>query len=197
MNSCTGSLGDGDTQDAFAGDFVNVCGGGGDGSRLAYGCLHEAPFTKDGQRYGFAAAPFPCCRCYELTFTGGPVEGKTMIVQVTNTGFDLSNKHFDLHIPGGGFGLFNGVVPDPANNEPVNGPAMFPSSSVDVWGQRYGGVSSIRGCDALPPQAQPGCKWRFEATGLAGADNPPVDYKRVKCPSVLTKKSGCVLKDDA
>jgi len=31
-----------------------------------------------------------------------------MIVQATNTGGDLGSNHFDLMIPGGGVGLFDG-----------------------------------------------------------------------------------------
>ncbi len=42
-----------------------------------------------------------CCACYELTFTSGPVKGKKMIVQATNTGGDLGDDHFDIQIPGG------------------------------------------------------------------------------------------------
>ena len=41
-----------------------------------------------------------------LTFTSGPVAGKTMIVQSTNTGGDLGENHFDIQMPGGGVGIF-------------------------------------------------------------------------------------------
>ncbi|CAG0900645.1 unnamed protein product [Darwinula stevensoni] len=47
--------------------------------------------------FGFAAATIPglseqdrCCACYKLDFTSGPVQGKTMIVQVTNSGGDVN-----------------------------------------------------------------------------------------------------------
>lgn len=30
-----------------------------------------------------------CCKCFQWTFTSGPVTGKKMIIQVTNTGDDL------------------------------------------------------------------------------------------------------------
>jgi hypothetical protein len=42
------------------------------------------------------------------SFTSGPVAGKKMVVQATNTGGDLGENHFDLLIPGGGVGIFNG-----------------------------------------------------------------------------------------
>ena len=67
--------------------------------------------------YGYAAVKLAgnqesgwCCACYELTFTSGPVKGKRMVVQATNTGGDLGDNHFDLAIPGGGVGQFNGCA---------------------------------------------------------------------------------------
>lgn len=79
-------------------------------------CNNNQPIEiSDELAYGFAAASISgqsesdwCCACYELTFTSGPVEGKKMVVQITNTGGDLGNNHFDLQLPGGGVGLFNG-----------------------------------------------------------------------------------------
>jgi hypothetical protein len=49
-----------------------------------------------------------CCACYELTFS--TLENKKFIVQITNTGGDLGDNHFDLEIPGGGVGIFNGNI---------------------------------------------------------------------------------------
>ncbi|PMD14770.1 glycoside hydrolase family 45 protein, partial [Hyaloscypha hepaticicola] len=50
------------------------------------------------------------CTCYKLTFTNGPVNGKKMIVQATNTGSDLVGNQFDLSIPGKGLDIFNGYI---------------------------------------------------------------------------------------
>lgn len=33
-----------------------------------------------------------CCKCFQWTFTSGPVTGKKMIIQVTNTGEDLTQS---------------------------------------------------------------------------------------------------------
>jgi hypothetical protein len=44
-----------------------------------------------------------------LTFTSGPVAGKKMIVQTTNTGGDLGQNHFDIAMPGGG-GAYNSFI---------------------------------------------------------------------------------------
>jgi hypothetical protein len=40
-----------------------------------------------------------------LIFTTGPIIGKELIVQVTNTGGDLGENHFDIQMPGGGVGI--------------------------------------------------------------------------------------------
>lgn len=63
----------------------------------AYLCNDNIPWAINNDlSYGFAAAHISgksehdlCCACYELTFTSGPVSGKKMVVQVTNTGDDL------------------------------------------------------------------------------------------------------------
>jgi hypothetical protein len=94
-------------------DFTTVSACESDGR--AYMCANQSPWAVDDTTaYGFAAVKLSgktesdwCCACYELTFTSGPVLGKKMIVQATNTGGDLGNNHFDIAIPGGGVGIFN------------------------------------------------------------------------------------------
>ena len=134
----------------------------------------------DTLSYGFAAfgtdAERNCCKCYELRFTNTAVAGKRMIVQATNTGADLGVAQFDLQIPGGGVGLFNGCQPQ--WGAPENG-----------WGDRYGGVSSRDECYQLPYELQPGCWWRFD--WFFNADNPEVDYNEVACPPELTRITNC------
>ncbi|KAF4604638.1 hypothetical protein EYR40_003412 [Pleurotus pulmonarius] len=109
----------------------------------AFTCTSNSPWAvNDDLAYGFAAVSLSgsseskwCCGCYELTFTSGPVAGKKMVVQATNTGGDLGSNHFDILMPGGGVGIFNGC------------PAQFGS-----WngGAQYGGVSSRSECSNLP-----------------------------------------------
>ncbi|KAL0067978.1 hypothetical protein AAF712_004881 [Marasmius tenuissimus] len=85
---------------------------GCDSGGTAFTCTNYSPFAVDNNTaYGFAAVRLSgqtesswCCACYELTFTSGPVSGKKMIVQATNTGGDLGNNHFDILMPGGGVG---------------------------------------------------------------------------------------------
>ncbi|KAG2232456.1 hypothetical protein INT48_005173 [Thamnidium elegans] len=155
------------------------CNGGG-----GYMCNNNQPWAvNDGLAYGFAAASIAgssesgwCCGCYELTFTSGPVTGKKMVVQVTNTGGDLGQNHFDLQMPGGGIGIFDGC----------SSQWNLPSSN---WGARYGGISSASECDGLPSQLQAGCKWRFN--WFKNADNPSMSFKEVSCPADLVTRSGC------
>jgi len=79
----------------------------------AFMCSNQSPWALDEQTaYGWAAVNIAgsneatwCCACYELTFTSGPVQGKRMIVQASNTGGDLGNNHFDLAV---GFFYFLG-----------------------------------------------------------------------------------------
>ena len=114
-----------------------------------------------------------------LTFTTGPVAGKTMVVQSTNTGGDLSNNHFDIQMPGGGVGIFNGCLPQYGVNLP---------------GAQYGGISSRSECDSFPELLKDGCYWRFD--WFKNADNPDFKFEQVQCPAELTAISGCVRNDD-
>lgn len=120
-------------------------------------CNNQMPTVINSNlSYGYAAVRINglsesdwCCSCYELTFTSGPAAGKKMVVQATNTGGDLGENHFDLAIPGGGVGLFNGC------SRQYNAPT-------DGWGERYGGVKTRAECDVLPADIRPGCQWRFD-----------------------------------
>nr|BAA98036.1 family 45 cellulase homologue [Reticulitermes speratus hindgut protist 130484]BAA98037.1 family 45 cellulase homologue [Reticulitermes speratus hindgut protist 130484] len=152
---------------------------GGDG----YMCYDQTPWgVNDSYALGFAAAAISggekaaCCNCYELTFTSGPVNGKKMTVQVTNTGGDLGSNQFDLAIPGGGVGIYNGCTAQ--SGAPADG-----------WGSRYGGVSSRSECSQLPSGLQAGCQWRFD--WFQNADNPSMNFNVVSCPSELIAKTNC------
>ncbi|KAG1541487.1 hypothetical protein G6F51_007866 [Rhizopus arrhizus] len=152
------------------------CANGG-----AYTCNNNQPWVVNNNlSYGFAAARIPgggedrwCCSCFELTFTSTPAKGKKMVVQVTNTGYDAGTEkgtHFDLLMPGGGVGLFNGCQSQ--WNTPTDG-----------WGARYGGVWNKQMCSKLPAQLRKGCEWRFG--WFQGADNPTLTYREVTCPKEI------------
>lgn len=80
----------------------SACDAGGS----AFMCSNQSPWAvNDTVSYGWAAVKLSgqtettwCCACYELTFTSGPVSGKKMIVQASNTGGDLGDNHFDLAV---------------------------------------------------------------------------------------------------
>jgi hypothetical protein len=164
----------------------NGCEDGGQ----AYMCNDNQPWAiNDKVSYGFVAAAFQsgsqkdwCCSCYRMQFTSGAAKGKQMIVQVTNTGYDLSDNHFDIQMPGGGVGVFNGCQ------------SQW-KTSVDGWGQRYGGISGRSECENLPKQLRDGCYWRYD--WFLNSDNPSVIFERVQCPTELTSKSGCVPPDNS
>ncbi|KAK9470867.1 endo-glucanase RCE3 [Dipodascopsis tothii] len=173
-----------DANNTIETDFslVSGCDGGS-----AYTCASNAPWAvTDSLAYGFAAVSIAggteaswCCACYELSFTSTAAEGKTMIVQATNTGSDLGTStgaHFDLLIPGGGVGLFNGCS------------AQY-GAGTDGWGARYGGVSSRDECDILPDALKDGCYFRWD--WMLGADNPTISFREVTCPAELTAITGC------
>lgn len=75
-------------------------------SGSTYMCSTQQPWAVSADlSYGFAATTISggteaswCCACYELTFTSGPVSGKKMVVQATNTGGDLGSNQFDLAV---------------------------------------------------------------------------------------------------
>lgn len=163
----------------------NGCTGGN-----AYTCSDQSPWAvNEDLAYGFAAVNIAggsesswCCACYELTFTSTALAGKKMVVQATNTGADLGSNQFDIAMPGGGVGIYNGCTDE--WGAPSEG-----------WGAQYGGISANSTCDTFPAALQAGCHWRFD--WFEGADNPTVSFEQVQCPSEITAKTGCTRDDDS
>lgn len=102
-----------------------------------------------------------------------------MVVQSTNTGGDLGENHFDIQMPGGGVGIFDGCTPQ--------------------WGAlagaQYGGISSQSECNSYPELLKDGCNWRFD--WFQNADNPDFTFEQVQCPKALTDITGCKRTDDS
>ena len=185
----------------------NICEGG-----PAAACLSQIPFTINGcDNLGFAFGAVPgyasnlCGRCFLLEFTGeGKYETKTchrslkskskkLIVMASNIGYDVAGGQFDVMIPGGGVGAFNGC-------DEILG--------TDI-GERYGGllskceneigygydddtISSKRKecltnkCNTIfsgNAKAKQGCL--FLANFLESAGNPNHNFKEIECPQVL------------
>jgi len=150
----------------------------------AFMCNDQQPWEiNDKLSYGFAAANISgsdeehwCCACFKITFTSTSIAGKQMIVQITNTGGDLGENHFDIQMPGGGLGLFDGCSP------------QF-STDAKKWGNQYGGLTSESQCALLPEVLQPGCHWRYG--WFEDADNPEMEFEEVQCPQELVDITGC------
>jgi hypothetical protein len=148
----------------------------------AFMCNTGTPIkVNENVSYGFAAANIKfekeedwCCACYELTFLNGKIKGKKLVVQVTNTGYDLKNNHFDLEIPGGGQGIFKGCTKKYGRY---------------FGGKVYGGITKREECLGLPKGLRSGCFWRFD--WFKNANNPDVMAKRVGCPKELVRLSEC------
>ncbi|CAI4218634.1 unnamed protein product [Parascedosporium putredinis] len=160
----------------------------GSGATTRYwDCCKPSPWAVDDNlAYGWAAVRINgqtesdwCCACYELTFTSGPVNGKKMIVQATNTGGDLGENHFDIAVSADARRRCRHFQ---RLHRPVG---IAPNG----WGERYGGISNGADCDSFPEKLKPGCKWRFDWFG--GADNPTVTFQQVQCPAEIVEKSGC------
>lgn len=86
-------------------DVGTGCGEGGG----AYICNDQQPWAvNDTFSYGFAGVfitghpeteSFWCCACYQLNFTSDPIKGKTMIVQASNTAYDVkTTNRFSLAV---------------------------------------------------------------------------------------------------
>ena len=159
---------------------TSACDGG-----PATACYTQIPFTIDDCEYGFAFAAAParsgrtCGKCYRLDLD----INKTLIIMANNIGYDVEGGQFDLMIPGGGVGLFNGCK----------------NWDQSKMGEQYGGLLSLCGAgeveclrekcaDAFDndPLAKKGCL--FLADFLDAADNPKLTYQQVECPDVLREK---------
>ena len=157
--------------------------------------------------FAFAAVPEPgpkiCGRCFELSFTGEgkyetklnhqKLKGKKLIVMASNIGYDVAGGQFDVMIPGGGVGIFNGCANilgymrgaqfggllSDCENEIGNS-----GTEEEIYTKRKQCLSkSCNSQFADKYQAKLGCL--FLSNFLEAAGNPMHTYKEVKCPSVL------------
>jgi len=172
----------------------SACSGGS-----AYMCYWGAPWSVSNTlSFGFAAFgdTSNCGVCYQLQFTGkgqyngsdpgsNALNGKTMIVQVINTG-DISSNQFDLLIPGGGVGANTSGCPAQWGN-------------IDIGNTTGGMLTTCKDsascvqqmCQAAfgnMPQLLAGCNW---VTGwFSAAEDPQIVYQKIACPAEITAKSG-------
>ena len=177
----------------------SMCDGGNAGI-----CRSQFPVViNDTLAFAFAATPggeSNCGKCFDLAFTGqgkyatdnhSKLKGKHLIVMSNNVGYDVAGGQFDVMIPGGGYGIFNGC------------------SQKMGWGSQgaqYGGLlteceessgykaSTYKSCltnkcnssFANDPEAKEGCL--FMANWMEAAGNPLHNYREVECPQELKNR---------
>jgi hypothetical protein len=146
----------------------------------------------DTVSYGFAASHSngDCGKCFHIQFTNGAINGKHMVVMISNIGGDVGNTQFDLMIPGGGVGQYNALS---------NQISQLGGSSSNL-GQQYGGFRATCGNNASCVQNM--CNTAFSGTGLADlragctwyvdwfqiADNPNTLVQEMTCPQDLVNR---------
>ncbi|MCQ2105575.1 MAG: glycosyl hydrolase family 5 [Fibrobacter sp.] len=172
----------------------SVCDGGNAGT-----CFDQTPqIVNDTIAYAFAATPGggnDCGKCYMLTFKGTgasatntptddhhrKIKGKHLIVMSSNIGYDVSHNQFDLMIPGGGPGAFNGCG----------------KMGISCAGAQYGGFLTtcnydksclIKMCNSeySNESLRNGCL--FLANWMEAANNPEIEFVQVECPAALAAK---------
>lgn len=177
----------------------SMCDGGNAGI-----CRSQFPIViNDTLAFAFAATPGGennCGKCFDLAFTGKgkyatdnhkKLKGKHLIVMSNNVGYDVAGGQFDVMIPGGGYGIFNGC------------------SQKMGWGSQgsqYGGLldqcetesnykaSTYKSClqkkceasFSSDPEAKEGCL--FLANWMNAAGNPLHEYREVECPQELKQR---------
>lgn len=182
-------------QDCNAADVPNPNTDVGSGCKEggnAYACNDQSPWAvNDTFSYGFAGVWFKdhpeiesywCCACYQVNFTSDPLQGKTMIVQASNTAFDVRTENrFSLAIPGGNTTVHDGCTKQYG----------LPQT---VFGKNDVGVTSSEACENLPKGLREPCKWRFD--WFKDAQYPAAKVRRVSCPTELTQRSNCIRNDE-
>jgi hypothetical protein len=188
---------------------MSSCDGGD-----AHQCYGLKPVTVSSTlAYGYAATSSGndvCGRCYQLQFTGesynspgdpgsAALQGKTLIVQAINIGYDVAGGQMDILVPGGGVGAFNACSNQwgVSNSElGVQYGGFLAACKQEIgWNaslseykscvaQRCDNVFASRGLTEL----YQGCMWFVD--WFEAADNPALKYKEVACPDALVNGSG-------
>ena len=174
-------------------------------------CLNQIPMVvNDNLAYAFAACPGNgpnvCGKCFELSFTGGgkyenklnhkKLSGKKLIVMASNIGYDVAGGQFDVMIPGGGVGAFNGCANILGSNMGKQYGGLLSDCEEEVgWNGSDDEIYEKRKscltekCKTTfsgKTQALEGCL--FLANWMEAAGNPTHEYKEVDCPNELKSK---------
>ena len=180
----------------------SICSGG-----QGTTCTSQIPIiVSDKLAYAFAATPGndnTCGKCFALTFTGtGKYEtkanhkalaGKTLVVMASNIGYDVAGNQFDIMIPGGGVGAFNGCANMGWGEQGAQYGGLL-SKCEDEVGYDGDLLNKRKQCltekcnksFANDTEAKEGCL--FLATWMEAAGNPMHHFKEVECPQALIQK---------
>ncbi|MBR2199090.1 MAG: hypothetical protein IJ909_12070 [Fibrobacter sp.] len=181
----------------------SICDGGNAGV-----CSNQAPFVvNDNLAYAFAAGPGneyagKCGSCFLLTFNGSSqhttdartqaLKGKQMVIMISNIGYDVNGNQFDIMIPGGGVGAFDGCNPLWGIDQEARDGGFLKSCGGDKKLESSAAVSQVQSCleqkcnskFASKPEAKAGCL--FHAQWLMAANNPQFTFQELEsCPSEL------------
>ena len=185
----------------------SICEGG-----PAATCLSQIPFMLDGcDNIGFAFAAVPgetkvCGKCFLLEFTGegkyeskknhALLKNKKLIVMASNIGYDVSTFQFDVMIPGGGVGIFNGCDDILGTDLGKQYGGLLSDCEEEVG---YGGddetiytkrkeclTNKCKNIFSSNTKAKQGCL--FLAEFLEAAGNPLHNFKEIECPDVLKQR---------
>ena len=185
----------------------SICEGG-----PAATCLSQIPFTMDDcDNIGFAFAAVPggskvCGQCFLLEFTGegkyetkknhALLKNKKLIVIASNIGYDVSTFQFDVMIPGGGVGIFNGCEQILGNNMGKQYGGLLSDCEEEVgysvddetmYTKRKECLSNkCKTVFSSNTNAKQGCL--FLAEFMEAAGNPLHNFKQIECPDVIRKR---------
>ncbi len=170
-------------------------------------CTSQTPIiVSEKLAYAFAATPGndnTCGKCFALTFTGQgkyetkanhqALKGKTLVVMASNIGYDVQGGQFDVMIPGGGVGAFNGCANMGWGDQGAQYGGLL-SKCEDEVGYDGDLLTKRKQCltekcnksFANDAEAKEGCL--FLATWMEAAGNPLHTYKEVDCPQALIQK---------
>jgi hypothetical protein len=175
-----------------------------------FACTDMAPIAVNEKlSYAYVAGSgkqyqYGCGKCYHLQYNGGKsdgdvkkthkaLDGKHIVVMVSNIGHDVVEGQFDLLVPGGGVGAFDALS------------TQLGLTDASVLGANGGGIGRvcfeqvgwdgevadfqkciIDGCEkafSKWPNLLRGCKWYAE--WYMAADNPTYNWEEVECPQYL------------
>jgi len=187
-------------------DARNKCMDGGD----AHTCYSQAPWSvTDNVAYGFAASHTngDCGKCFRLTFKGtsqhaansnalSHIKNKIMVVKISNIGGDVQGNQFDLMIPGGGLGAYDGfTMQTGVNGSVLTSSERYGGFVTDCGGANNGSgsLSTLQDCVKnkctsafTNGDLKAGCN--FYADWAGAANNPQFDFVEVSCPAALNGK---------